>query len=214
MKHLHTLFILTIIGCLSHATAQERPLKIKDVIKLTVFGEESLGSTIAIDSSGSVSFPLIGGIEVAGKSAKQVASQVETLLENGYIRDANVTVTVEFEYVEPKKEVKPIIKYKKPAPVQRAVAIAKPAKPISKVTILGEVRAPGTIQFEGTQTDILVILSQVRGLTPLANPKKVQVRRVGKNAQIFNVDVNKLQSSTEQFFIKSGDVITVRKRII
>lgn len=214
MRYFLSFLSFIFIGSLS-CNADERPLKVNDTIQLVVFDEESLSTTVKIDSSGSVNFPLIKNVVVAGKTATDVAKEVEQLLESDYIKDANVTVSVVLEFI-PKKEPKPVVITKPAPPVYRPVAAATPAekpKPLSKVTVLGEVRAPGTLQFEGTTADILTILAQVRGLTPLANPKKVQVRRVGDDAKVFIVDVNKLQASTEQVFVHSGDIITVKKRV-
>ena len=205
-------FLLALFLMGSLCTAQERPLKVNDAIQLTVFGEASLGMQVKIDSSGSVNFPLVGNIQVVGKSAGEVAQQVKTLLQKDYIKDPNVTVSVVSEFI-PEKDPEPIIRWKTPPTPVRPVAKAAVQEPQSTITVMGEVKAPGTIRFSGSNTDILTIIAQVRGLTTLGNPKRVQIRRVGDDAKIFTVDINKLSSSTEQVFVQSGDTITVPKRL-
>ncbi len=193
------------LSALSTTTAQERKLKINDAIQLIVFGEPSLGAQVKIDSSGSVNFPLIGNVQVAGKSATEVARQVEGLLEKDYIRDANVTVTVISEFI-PEPEPEPMIVEEEPEVVQAEVVRGA-------VTVMGEVRNPGTVQFIGVEADILNIIAQTKGLTPVGNPKNVTVRRVGENSGVFKVNLQDLQESTEQFFVISGDTIIVPKRL-
>ncbi len=178
----------------------ERHLKTGDEIELTVFGEDSLGAVVKIDSSGSVNFPLVGNVEVVGKTATEVAKTVEERLEKDYIRDAHVTVRVVEEFVA-KPEVKPIMP-------------AAP-KPVEFVTILGEVERPGTVEFEGRGIDLLTALAKAGGYSSLANPKRVIVKRKGAEgkAQTFYVNAADLQTGTESFTLLPGDTISVAKRI-
>ena len=212
MKRLFTSLILTFSIFLIQA--EGRPLKEKDVIQLTVFGESALNQQVTIDSSGSVNFPLIGSVEVEGKNTNEVATEIKERLEAGFIKEANVSVSVVSEYEEPKKVEPKIIEKQRPAPtpLDRALPKAEPTKPISRVTVMGHVNAPGVVQFEGTSADILTIIAQVRGFTALGNPKKVSVRRVGPEAKVFKVNIEDLQRSTKQVFIHSGDTISVPKR--
>lgn len=95
---------------------------------------------------------------------------------------------------------------------QPKVAAMPVEGPVGSVTIMGEVASPGTVTFQGTTADILSVVAQVK-TTPLANVRKVTVRRVGEDGGIFTVNLSDLQSSTEQFFVRSGDTITVPKRL-
>ncbi len=185
------------------AHADERKLKANDEIELSVFGEDSLGVTVKIDSSGAVNFPLVGTIEVVGKTPTEIAREVEARLEKDYIRDANVTVSVVEEYKEKPKPVvvKPMAP---PAPVKKEI-----------VTILGEVRAPGTVEFEGEEIEILTALARVGGLSQLANPKRVTVKRVSADgsAKTFSINVADLQTGTDRFTLLPNDTVSVPKRI-
>lgn len=207
-----------------YSSAEEVTLNINDKIQLIVFGEPSLSAQVNIDSSGSVQLPLVGSLFVVNKTTGQVASEVEARLEADYIRDANVTVSVIQESVDPEKMIEERIKMERKileareereAERERSNRVAMPVEEevtIGTVTIMGEVATPGMVKFEGTTADILTVVAQVR-TTPLANVKKVTVRRVGEDGGIFTVNLAELQSSTEQFFVRSGDTITVPKRL-
>jgi len=190
----------------------ERKLKEKDEIKLTVFGLEELSISTKIDSSGSVNFPLIGNVVVIGKTATEVAAVVEERLEADYIRDAHVTLSVVEEFKE--KEIpKPVI-VRTPAPAPSS-AVSKPSEPTGEVVILGEIKRPGTVKFEGVEIDLLAVLAQAGGFTPVANTKKVTVRRLGEggSGEVITVNAGDLQTGTDRFLLKHGDTVSVPKRL-
>lgn len=70
-------------------------LRPTDVISVSVFREEglSLGS-VPVSSTGDISFPLLGPIEVAGLTAAQLETRLEALLNERYLRNPEVTVNV------------------------------------------------------------------------------------------------------------------------
>lgn len=71
------------------------PLRASDVISVTVFREAELSAealTIGVD--GTVGLPLLGSVEVAGLTASQVASRIETQLGSRYLRDPSVAVNI------------------------------------------------------------------------------------------------------------------------
>ena len=66
-----------------------------DVISISVFGEpEMVLNNQRIGENGFVSFPLIGQVEVKGKTAQQVEQSIESLLAKGYLRDPKVNVVI------------------------------------------------------------------------------------------------------------------------
>ncbi len=66
-----------------------------DRLRVVVYGQESLSNVYAVDSTGSISMPLIGQIEVAGYSTKDVESAIGSKLRGGFIREPHVAVEVE-----------------------------------------------------------------------------------------------------------------------
>ena len=52
-----------------------------DVLGIKVFGEEALSNTYTVDSDGSITFPLIGRIQVAGKTTREIEEHLTKLLD-------------------------------------------------------------------------------------------------------------------------------------
>ena len=65
-----------------------------DELGIKVFGEENLSQNYTVDSDGSITFPLIGRIQVAGKTTREIEEHVTNLLAPDYIRRAQVSVEI------------------------------------------------------------------------------------------------------------------------
>jgi polysaccharide export outer membrane protein len=65
-----------------------------DLFDVRVFGEQGLSSTYEVSSDGSINFPLIGIVEVQGKTPQGVEREIQTRLADGYIKDPSVSVRV------------------------------------------------------------------------------------------------------------------------
>lgn len=67
-----------------------------DTISINVFQEADLSlQAVPVDSSGSILLPLVGTIEAAGKSTRQLAGEIASRLNERYLRNPQVTVTVQ-----------------------------------------------------------------------------------------------------------------------
>jgi len=66
-----------------------------DRVRVTVFEQESLTNTYAIDQSGYLAFPLVGAIAARGHTAQQIEGQIAARLREGYLRDPDVSVEVD-----------------------------------------------------------------------------------------------------------------------
>lgn len=77
-------------------TQQNYRLSPGDTISLVVFGEKDLSlSGIRIPQSGRVSFPLIGGVDVANLTIDQLEENLVQKLSQGYVRNPKLTVTID-----------------------------------------------------------------------------------------------------------------------
>jgi protein involved in polysaccharide export with SLBB domain len=65
-----------------------------DKLKVTVFNEPTLTGEFQVNSSGEVAFPLVGTVPAAGLSVAQFQSQLRRRLNNGYVRNAHVSIEV------------------------------------------------------------------------------------------------------------------------
>lgn len=65
-----------------------------DKLKIGTYGEPSLSGEFAISSAGTISFPLIGTVQAAGRDAQAVQQAITTALADGFVNDPKVTVEV------------------------------------------------------------------------------------------------------------------------
>ena len=82
-----------------------------DSLSVDVYGVEELSRTVQADASGRISLPLVGELDVRGKTPSELARVIEQRLAGRYVRDPQVTVnlaqavsqvvTVEGEVEEP-----------------------------------------------------------------------------------------------------------------
>ncbi len=63
----------------------------EDVIEVSVWKEPDLTKQLAVRPDGKISYPLIGEVQVAGKTVKQVREEISKRLEK-FVTDAQVTV--------------------------------------------------------------------------------------------------------------------------
>lgn len=96
--------VVTLAGCSGYRPApaafhsglsQPYRLGAGDRVRVTVFEQESLTNSYAIDQSGYLAFPLVGAVAARGSTVKQIEKQIADKLRQGYLRDPDVSVEVE-----------------------------------------------------------------------------------------------------------------------
>lgn len=65
-----------------------------DRVEVRVFGQEELTGEYRIDANGQLSMPLLGNVDAQGKTVSELGQEIKTQLQNGYLRDPQVTVQV------------------------------------------------------------------------------------------------------------------------
>ncbi len=65
-----------------------------DVLRVTVYGDETLTNTYAVTDKGTISFPLAGPVAVRGQSIATAERMITELLANGYMISPKVSVEV------------------------------------------------------------------------------------------------------------------------
>jgi polysaccharide biosynthesis/export protein len=66
-----------------------------DKMRVLVYGQESLSNIYTIDGSGQISMPLVGGVPASGLTTAELEQEVKRRLQNGFIREPNVSIEVE-----------------------------------------------------------------------------------------------------------------------
>jgi len=109
MKRIWKLLIITFAAFAISACATYRPLDPAfhevlskpytldsgDVLRVTVFDQDNLSNTYAVDKGGHLSIPLIGAVSARGKTTKQVEKNIASGLKQGFLRDPDVSVEID-----------------------------------------------------------------------------------------------------------------------
>ncbi|WP_232366798.1 polysaccharide biosynthesis/export family protein [Alteripontixanthobacter muriae] len=66
-----------------------------DTISVDVFGVPDLSRVMQVDANGQISMPLVGTIEAGGKTASELARDIERELAGRYVRNPDVTVNID-----------------------------------------------------------------------------------------------------------------------
>jgi polysaccharide export outer membrane protein len=67
----------------------------QDVLSIAVFDQADLGGKYAVELDGSFSFPLIGRVQAAGMTIRDIEAQLKEKLTKGYFKNPQVTVAIE-----------------------------------------------------------------------------------------------------------------------
>lgn len=166
-------------------------LQPQDVLKVQVFQEEEinrLGEAVRISKECTISLPLIGTLDIKGKTALQVREMVRERYDRDYLVDPQVQVFV-FEYAK------------------RFVTV------VGQVVTPGPVQFP---QEQGLT--LVDAIGKAGGGTRLANLKKVVLKRTNPDGtpdvKTINVDELMKTESRDEYPLQPGDVITVPERSI
>ncbi len=131
-----------------------------------------------VSQKGTITFPLMGDITVAGKSTEEIQDMLKKMLnDNGYIKDATVSVR--------------IIN--------------------SKVTVLGEVRAPGTYSFDEQNISLNQAIGYAGDLTINGVRKDVLlIREINGTRTYVRLDLTSSEwFNGPYYYVKQNDVIIV-----
>ncbi len=83
---------------------QDTTLGAGDLFEVRVYRQDDLSGLYSVSSEGTISFPLIGSVDVAGKTPAEVEQTIRQRLADGYLNDPQVSVLVK-EYRSKKVSV-------------------------------------------------------------------------------------------------------------
>lgn len=66
-----------------------------DRLRVTVFDQDDLTNSYAVDQSGYISFPLVGAVAARGRTVHQLEAAIAQQLRQGFLRDPDVAVEVD-----------------------------------------------------------------------------------------------------------------------
>ena len=95
---------LSMTGCSSYRPApaafheainQPYRLGAGDRVRVTVFEQDGLTNTYAVDQSGYLAFPLVGSVPARGHTVQQMEAMLAGKLREGFLKDPDVSVEVD-----------------------------------------------------------------------------------------------------------------------
>src|SRR5260221_3482477 len=161
------------------AEPQTYVLSPNDVVQVRVYQEDDLETKMRIGKDGTTSFPLIGVINLGGKTVAQAADLIRARLADGYLVNPQITVSV--------------IEYAK----RRFTVLGQVQKP-------GTYEIPNE-----ESVGFLQAIAMAGGYTRLANRANVTITRsVGGRKTALSLDMNHATSdpNTPQFVILADDI--------
>jgi polysaccharide export outer membrane protein len=161
--------------------ATDRKIEQGDIIIVDVFGEKELSGEHRVQQTGTIKYPLLGSVEVAGKTPRQVASMLQQMLEADYLVDPQVNVMV--------KDYR-----------SRTVSV------IGQVNRPGAIELPGEQRI-----DVLEGIARAGGFERLANKNKIELSRKGKSTTYKFDDLRRETNPSKKIWLEPGDVIYVHE---
>lgn len=165
---------------------QNYQLRPSDMIRVSIFQEPDLGKELRIESDGSITLPLIGRIEIGGKTVQETQELIYELYNRDYLVNPQVGVTVlEFR--------------------------GNMVRVLGQVARPGMVSIP-----HDRELTLLDAISAANGLTLRARGSRVQVRRLDDegNVRRFVVNLDEILNDPEanDLVLNPDDTIFVPER--
>jgi protein involved in polysaccharide export with SLBB domain len=157
------------------------PIGLNDVFAVRVFGEQDLSQEYRVAADGTIDFPYVGRLEVAGMEPPDLAERLRRELRDREILRAP-SVSVMLTHVNSRR-----------------------------VSILGQVQRPGTVDFVQGM-DIIMAISTVGGFTALAQRNSVRVTRrlPGGVTRSFTIHVEDIaHGQADNIELQPNDIVFV-----
>ena len=158
-------------------------LSANDLLDFRVFQEPELDGVIRVSGDGSAIFPLIGAVNVVGKTVTAATEEIKARYRDGYLVYPQVSLTVR-TYAQ-----------------KLFTVLGQVQKP-------GSYDMKGSDEIT-----LLQAIGMAGGYTKIANPGRVTVKRQqeGGGERVIKLDAKRMARGDDSasFYVKPGDVITV-----
>jgi len=155
-----------------------------DSFEVSVYGQADLSGKYLVAEDGSINFPLVGRIEIAGKAPAAIATDIRTaLLDKQILRNPNVSVFL-LEHTS------------------------------KQVSVMGSVAKPGRFALASGMTVIEAITAAGGLTQLASGNSTIVTRHHDGKLQRFKVAVDRISEGQEQDFkLQDGDIVFVPERI-
>lgn len=153
-----------------------------DVIKITVFQNPDLTTETRVSESGTITFPLIGKVQIGGTAPPAAEARIARLLKEGnFLIDPQVTILVEQIHG-------------------------------NQVAALGQFNRPGRYPLETTQMRLSDLVAQAGGIAPTGSDTVIFAGKRDGKPVWREIDVGTMFANNQMesdFVLQGGDVLFV-----
>lgn len=168
------------------ATVQtaDRSFGVGDTFEVRIYGHEELSSNFKVSDDGTINFPLLGPLKVAGLESSEVEALIQqTLVERKVLKEPHVSVFVT-------------------------------EQSSSRIRVMGAVKTPGTFVVRTGMTVVEAIGQAGGFTDLADQNETILTRTVGGARQRFRVPVKDVaRGQSQDVELRSGDMIYVPERI-
>jgi len=150
-----------------------------DTVRITVFQNPDLTTETRISERGTITFPMVGEVDIGGLTPAAAETRIAQQLERG------------------KFVLKPQVNLN----VTRVRS--------RQVTVLGQVQKPGRYPLEDPTTSVADVLALAGGITQTGDENVTVVRRDGKTRHVALKDVVRTGDIAQNLQVENGDTIYV-----
>ncbi len=158
-----------------------------DVLDIVVFEDKDLSMILWVSEKGTISYPLIGEVEVEGLTTYEVEQALEKRLRDGeYLKNPEITVKLEHALMKRFSD--------------------------KEVFVMGEVKKPKAIPILGKYITALEAVTKAGGFTEFAAPNRTIVIRVEDGVEkTIKVNLNKVKKGDKSLDVRleQGDIVFV-----
>lgn len=140
-------------------------------------------SYFLVDKKGDIEFPIYGTIHTRGKTCKQLAAELQDMFRNGVADECISDAIVNVKVMS------------------------------FKVTVLGDVRNPGTQNFQGERLTLLEAIGRAGDLNASAHRDHVLVvREIGEERVTYDIDLRdpKAIFDSPAYYMQQNDIVYVQ----
>jgi polysaccharide export outer membrane protein len=174
-------------GALAQTTSAE--ISPGDVLKISVYGNQDLTTVTRVLPNGTITFPLIGQVQVGGASPVEAEGRIaDRLNRGGFVRNAAVSIFV----------------------------TERSSVPLSSVTLLGQVGRSGTYSLDPDSPDsvssLIGLLAKAGGTTDRAADYCYLIRNENGQPKRQRIDLAELMRSGDlkaNVPLAKGDIVLV-----
>ncbi|MBA4136519.1 MAG: sugar transporter [Opitutus sp.] len=159
-----------------------------DLLRIVVFQEPDLERQVRISQEYTINLPLIGSVDLTGKSARQAEEMIRARYDADFLKNPQITITV-IEYT--------------PRTVQVLGAVNSPGA----IAFTPE-----------QQMGLMEAIARAGGQARIADLKRVRLTRpvADGKSETFTINIDEIMkgTSSEKWPLQKGDVIFVPERIL